>query len=101
MVISKGMVVLVSIITQLGSFSGCVKQKYIIFIQGLTAPWFVYIASPQRGDLSLSCPPSGQGAGGGAQTSDRRVPADLGADSLAIVSPTPPLYNYSPVHMLA
>ncbi|GFO37404.1 hypothetical protein PoB_006390900 [Plakobranchus ocellatus] len=27
---------------------------------------FLYIASPQRGDLRLSGPPSGQGAGSGA-----------------------------------
>ncbi|GFN76955.1 hypothetical protein PoB_000346100 [Plakobranchus ocellatus] len=32
-------------------------------------------------------PPSGQGAGGGARSHDRRVPADLG--SLATVPPTP------------
>ncbi|GFO29141.1 hypothetical protein PoB_005564600 [Plakobranchus ocellatus] len=44
---------------------------------------FLYIASPQQGDLRLSGPPSGQGAGGGARTRDRRVPADLRADSLA------------------
>ncbi|GFO37238.1 hypothetical protein PoB_006374300 [Plakobranchus ocellatus] len=44
---------------------------------------FLYIASPQQGDLKLSGPPSGQGAGGGDRTRDRRVPADLRADSLA------------------
>ncbi|GFN77371.1 hypothetical protein PoB_000387700 [Plakobranchus ocellatus] len=47
-------------------------------------------ASPQQGDLRLSGPPSGQDAGGGARTRDRRVPADLRADSLATVPPTPP-----------
>ncbi|GFO07997.1 hypothetical protein PoB_003450200 [Plakobranchus ocellatus] len=47
------------------------------------------ISGPQQGDLRLSGPPSGQGAGGGAQTRDRRVPADLRADSLATVPPTP------------
>ncbi|GFO09357.1 hypothetical protein PoB_003586200 [Plakobranchus ocellatus] len=52
--------------------------------------WVLYIASPQQGDLRLSGPPSGQGAGGGARTRDRRVPADLRADSLATVPPTPP-----------
>ncbi|GFO44481.1 hypothetical protein PoB_007098600 [Plakobranchus ocellatus] len=31
---------------------------------------------------------SGQGAGGGARTRDRRVPADLRADSLTTVPPT-------------
>ncbi|GFO45622.1 hypothetical protein PoB_007212700 [Plakobranchus ocellatus] len=38
----------------------------------------------------LSGPPSGQGAGSGARTHDRRVPADLRADSQATVLPTPP-----------
>ncbi|GFO00275.1 hypothetical protein PoB_002678000 [Plakobranchus ocellatus] len=42
--------------------------------------WFLYKASPQQGDLKLSCPPSGQGAGGGARTCDKMVPADLRAD---------------------
>ncbi|GFO46684.1 GDP-mannose-4,6-dehydratase [Plakobranchus ocellatus] len=46
--------------------------------------------SPQQGDLGLSGPPSGQGAGGGARTRDRMVPVDLRADSLATVPPTPP-----------
>ncbi|GFO30425.1 hypothetical protein PoB_005693000 [Plakobranchus ocellatus] len=36
---------------------------------------FLYTASLQQGDLSLSGPPSGQGAGGGAQIRYRRVPA--------------------------
>ncbi|GFO38156.1 hypothetical protein PoB_006466100 [Plakobranchus ocellatus] len=45
--------------------------------------------SPQQGDLRLSGPPSGQGAGSGARTRDRKVPADLRADSLATVPPTP------------
>ncbi|GFO17374.1 hypothetical protein PoB_004387900 [Plakobranchus ocellatus] len=40
-------------------------------------------ASPHQGDLRLSGPPSGQGAGGGARTRDRKVPADHRADSLA------------------
>ncbi|GFO44631.1 ribonuclease hi [Plakobranchus ocellatus] len=51
-------------------------------------------SSPQQGDLRLSGPPSGQGAGGGARTRDRMVPADLKADSLATVPPTPPLFRY-------
>ncbi|GFN88872.1 hypothetical protein PoB_001537800 [Plakobranchus ocellatus] len=46
--------------------------------------------SPQQGDLRLSGPSSGQGAGSGARTRDRRVPADLRADSQATVLPTPP-----------
>ncbi|GFN82658.1 hypothetical protein PoB_000916400 [Plakobranchus ocellatus] len=52
--------------------------------------FFLYIASPQQGDLRLSGPPSGQGAGSGARTRDRRVPAGLRADSQATVLPTPP-----------
>ncbi|GFO06481.1 hypothetical protein PoB_003298600 [Plakobranchus ocellatus] len=47
--------------------------------------------SPLQGDLRLSGPPSGQGASGGTRTCDRKVPADLRADSLATVPPTPPL----------
>ncbi|GFN74299.1 hypothetical protein PoB_000080500 [Plakobranchus ocellatus] len=47
------------------------------------------MASPQ-GDLRLSGPMLGQSVGGGAQTRDRRVHADLRADSLAPVPPTPP-----------
>ncbi|GFO05372.1 hypothetical protein PoB_003187700 [Plakobranchus ocellatus] len=47
------------------------------------------LKSPQQGDLRLSGPPSGQGAGSGARTRDRRVPADLRADSQATVLPTP------------
>ncbi|GFO29619.1 hypothetical protein PoB_005612400 [Plakobranchus ocellatus] len=34
---------------------------------------FMHIASPQQGDLGLSRPPSGQSAGGGARTRDKRV----------------------------
>ncbi|GFN82943.1 retrovirus-related pol polyprotein from transposon opus [Plakobranchus ocellatus] len=49
-----------------------------------------HIFSPQQGDLRLSGPPSGQGTGSGARTRDRRVPADLRADSQATVLPTPP-----------
>ncbi|GFO09528.1 hypothetical protein PoB_003603300 [Plakobranchus ocellatus] len=45
------------------------------------------MASPEQGDLRFSGPPSGQGAGGGAQICDRRVPADLKTDSLATVQP--------------
>ncbi|GFN74732.1 hypothetical protein PoB_000123800 [Plakobranchus ocellatus] len=48
-------------------------------------------ARPQQGDLRLSGPPSGQGIGGGARTRDRRVPADLRAESLATVPPAPQL----------
>ncbi|GFN89802.1 hypothetical protein PoB_001630800 [Plakobranchus ocellatus] len=38
----------------------------------------------------LSGPPSGQGAGGGARTHGRRVPAYLKADSLTTVPLMPP-----------
>ncbi|GFN95341.1 chemosensory receptor a [Plakobranchus ocellatus] len=50
-------------------------------------------ASPKHGDLRLLGPPSGQGAGNGARTRDRRVPADLMADSLTFLLPTPPYYH--------
>ncbi|GFN79883.1 hypothetical protein PoB_000638900 [Plakobranchus ocellatus] len=54
----------------------------------------IVISSKRRcstqGDLRLSGPPSGQGASSGARTRDRRVPADLRADSQATVLPTPP-----------
>ncbi|GFO29549.1 hypothetical protein PoB_005605400 [Plakobranchus ocellatus] len=49
-------------------------------------------SSPQQGDLKLSGPPSDQGAGYGARTRDRSVPADLRADSLATEPLTP--HNY-------
>ncbi|GFN83835.1 hypothetical protein PoB_001034100 [Plakobranchus ocellatus] len=53
-------------------------------------PQDMFNKSPQQGDLRLSGPPSGQGADSGARTRDRRVPADLRADSQATVPPTPP-----------
>ncbi|GFO37765.1 hypothetical protein PoB_006427000 [Plakobranchus ocellatus] len=43
----------------------------------------------QQGGLRLSGSPLGQCASGGARTSDRKVPVDLRADSLATVPPTP------------
>ncbi|GFN74353.1 hypothetical protein PoB_000085900 [Plakobranchus ocellatus] len=46
---------------------------------------------PDQGDLRLSGPPSGQDASDEARTRDRRVPANLRADSLATVPPTPSL----------
>ncbi|GFN78152.1 hypothetical protein PoB_000465800 [Plakobranchus ocellatus] len=45
-------------------------------------------SSPQQGDLKLSGILSGQGTGVAAQTRDRRVLADLRADSLSTVPPT-------------
>ncbi|GFO31800.1 hypothetical protein PoB_005830500 [Plakobranchus ocellatus] len=59
------------------------KPRSILCINRIQVGWFVYIASPQQGDLRLLGPPSGQGAGGGARTRDRRVPADLREDSPA------------------
>ncbi|GFO13227.1 hypothetical protein PoB_003973200 [Plakobranchus ocellatus] len=46
-------------------------------------------ARPQQDDLRVPGSPSGQGAGGGARTRDRKVSADLRADSLATEPPTP------------
>ncbi|GFO11123.1 hypothetical protein PoB_003762800 [Plakobranchus ocellatus] len=51
--------------------------------------WFLYLVSPQQDDLRHSGPPSGQSAGGGARSPDRKIPADLRADSLSTVPPTP------------
>ncbi|GFN91646.1 hypothetical protein PoB_001815200 [Plakobranchus ocellatus] len=48
---------------------------------------------PQQGDVRLSGHPSGQVTGSGARTRDRRVPADLRADSQATVLPTPPFFE--------
>ncbi|GFO13663.1 hypothetical protein PoB_004016800 [Plakobranchus ocellatus] len=41
--------------------------------------------------LWLSGPPPGQGAGDGARTRNRRVPADLRVDSLSAVPLTAPI----------
>ncbi|GFO18170.1 hypothetical protein PoB_004467500 [Plakobranchus ocellatus] len=46
--------------------------------------------SPQQGDLRLLGPPSSRSADGGARTRNRRVPADLRADSQVTVPQTPP-----------
>ncbi|GFN99341.1 hypothetical protein PoB_002584700 [Plakobranchus ocellatus] len=53
----------------------------------LSRDWVLCIASPPQSDLRLLSPPSGQGTGGGAKTHNRKVPADLRADSLATVPP--------------
>ncbi|GFO25604.1 hypothetical protein PoB_005210900 [Plakobranchus ocellatus] len=65
---------------------------------------FLYKASPDQGDLRLSGPPSGQGAGDKARTRDRKAPANLRADSLATVPPTadslatvPPTPSHKPM----
>ncbi|GFO35535.1 hypothetical protein PoB_006204000 [Plakobranchus ocellatus] len=50
----------------------------------------MYKACPQHGDLRLSGFSSRKGASDGARTRNRRVPADLRADSLSNVPPTPP-----------
>ncbi|GFN76081.1 hypothetical protein PoB_000258700 [Plakobranchus ocellatus] len=52
--------------------------------------YYVFVFSLQQSDLRFSGTPSGQGAGGGARTRDRRVLEDLRADSLANGPPTPP-----------
>ncbi|GFN93026.1 hypothetical protein PoB_001953200 [Plakobranchus ocellatus] len=69
------------------------RNNYIPSFSSFFFLSFLYIASPQQGDLRLSGPPSGQGAGSGARTRDRRVPADLRADSQATVLPTPPSFS--------
>ncbi|GFO21385.1 hypothetical protein PoB_004789000 [Plakobranchus ocellatus] len=62
----------------------------VLFPSGWLLVCFLYIASPQQDDLRLSGFPSGQGAGGGARSRDRMVPAYLRADSRATVPPTLP-----------
>ncbi|GFN74956.1 hypothetical protein PoB_000146200 [Plakobranchus ocellatus] len=47
------------------------------------------VVSPQQDDLRLSRAPPGQNAGSGARARDRNAPADLRADSLTTVLPTP------------
>ncbi|GFO15834.1 nuclear receptor subfamily 2 group e member 1-like [Plakobranchus ocellatus] len=54
-----------------------------------TNRFLLILPSPQQGDLRLSGPPPGQGAGGGVRTRDRRVPADLRVDSVATEPLTP------------
>ncbi|GFO15193.1 hypothetical protein PoB_004169800 [Plakobranchus ocellatus] len=63
------------------SMGGAVGEKLFTF----------KILVPQQGELRLSGPPSGQGAGGRARTPDRRVPADLRADLLSTMPTTPPI----------
>ncbi|GFO36804.1 hypothetical protein PoB_006330900 [Plakobranchus ocellatus] len=46
-------------------------------------------ASSQKGDLKLYGPPSDQGTCDGPRTCNRRIPADVMADSLAREPPTP------------
>ncbi|GFO29672.1 hypothetical protein PoB_005617700 [Plakobranchus ocellatus] len=50
----------------------------------------LYIASPQQGNLRLQGLLSGRSTDGGAQTHDRRVPADRRTDSQATVPTMPP-----------
>ncbi|GFO26642.1 hypothetical protein PoB_005314700 [Plakobranchus ocellatus] len=66
-----------------------VFRKIINFLVVLGALPAALCDSPQQGDLRLLGPPSGRGADGGARTHDRRVLADLRADSQATVPPTP------------
>ncbi|GFO22231.1 endothelin-converting enzyme 1 [Plakobranchus ocellatus] len=54
---------------------------------------FLCTASPQQADLRLLGSPSGQGACSGARSHDRGVPADLRANSLTTVPPTPRLWE--------
>ncbi|GFN95733.1 hypothetical protein PoB_002223900 [Plakobranchus ocellatus] len=65
------------------------RSAWSLLSQDRAPPW---ATCPQQGDLRLSGPPSGHGAGSGARTRDRRVPADLRADSQATVLPTPPTF---------
>ncbi|GFN99276.1 hypothetical protein PoB_002578200 [Plakobranchus ocellatus] len=50
--------------------------------------WLLFVDSLHKGDLRLSSALTDQGAGEGDRTHDRRVPADLRADSLSTVPST-------------
>ncbi|GFO16557.1 glutamate receptor, ionotropic kainate 2 [Plakobranchus ocellatus] len=65
-----------------------VENKTVIDLVRLRL--LLLVASPQESDLRLSGHPSGRSAGGGTRTRDRRVPAELRADSLVTVSTTSP-----------
>ncbi|GFO47225.1 hypothetical protein PoB_007373000 [Plakobranchus ocellatus] len=49
---------------------------------------FLYIASPQQGDLRILGSLSGRGTDGGARICNRRVPGDLRPDSQVTQPPT-------------
>ncbi|GFO09536.1 hypothetical protein PoB_003604100 [Plakobranchus ocellatus] len=80
-----------AIIRRLATFSITAYHFIIVYPTFLeNGRWrSLYCSCPQEGDLRLLRPPSGQGAGDGARARDRRVPADLRADSLATVLPAP------------
>ncbi|GFO25518.1 hypothetical protein PoB_005202300 [Plakobranchus ocellatus] len=68
-------------------------RPFIVRQLMIIAVWPYSIATvccAQQGDLRLSGLPSDQGTGGGARTRNRRIPADLRADSLVIEPPKPP-----------
>ncbi|GFO35498.1 hypothetical protein PoB_006200300 [Plakobranchus ocellatus] len=67
-----------------------ITHTWILYATACSWPLFSsQHACRQQGDLRLSGTPSGQGTGGGARTRYRRIPADIKADSLTTVSPTP------------
>ncbi|GFN88168.1 hypothetical protein PoB_001467400 [Plakobranchus ocellatus] len=66
------------------------QQAYLVLtVWPAQAHSSIFREGPQQGDLWLSDLPPGQGAGDGARTHDRRIPADIRADLLATVPPTP------------
>ncbi|GFO35571.1 hypothetical protein PoB_006207600 [Plakobranchus ocellatus] len=71
-------------------FGFCIKPVHNEVISGfqalLQAKTSLAARTREQGDLRLSGPPSGKGAGGGARARDRRVPTDLRADSLVTVA---------------
>ncbi|GFO13170.1 hypothetical protein PoB_003967500 [Plakobranchus ocellatus] len=70
------------------------NDRRCILVHGLplTIPVVMDIP-PEQGDLRLSGPPSGQDDDDGARTRNRRVPADLRADSLTTEPLTPKLFG--------
>ncbi|GFO06670.1 hypothetical protein PoB_003317500 [Plakobranchus ocellatus] len=65
------------------------RRKWKTSAEGYILQWMDKDFNPLQGDIRLSGPPRGQGAGRGARTRKRRVPADIRADKLTTVPPTP------------
>ncbi|GFN78689.1 hypothetical protein PoB_000519500 [Plakobranchus ocellatus] len=70
------------------SFVQCIV-RIVCGMRSFRCPVLDFLVFPQQGDLRLLGSPSGRGTDGRARTRDRRVPADLRADSQATVPPTP------------
>ncbi|GFO31377.1 hypothetical protein PoB_005788200 [Plakobranchus ocellatus] len=79
--------------SQMNEFKDSLLYYYCHKFVEPNCPLEVKSASPQQGDLRLSGPLSGQDAGGGARTHDRKIPADFRVDMLATLGPTPVTFD--------